>query len=268
MKYFLLGVFASAVMLYGMSLLYGVTGSTLLADIGETLGGSATSTPIVDAGHRVRRSSGSRSRCRRCRSTRWAPDTYEGAPDSGHRLPVGGVEGGRLRGAARARLRRRSSGASDVWQPLFWVLAALTMTVGNLVALRQTNMVRMLAYSSIAQGGFMLMPLAVVGDSAGRRARRSRRSSRTCSMYAAMNLGAFAVVIAVARKTRSGEISSVRRAVQYTPGLSVAMTIFLFSLAGIPPLGGVDREVRRLQAALAPAAAGRLRWRSSAASTP
>ena len=126
-----------------------------------------------------------------------------------------------------------------MWQPLFWVLSALTMTVGNLVALRQTNIVRMLAYSSIAQGGFILMPLAVVGD-------RPQADRETPSppivtyliVYAAMNLGAFAVVIAVARKTRSGDIDSYGGLFDYAPAWPCGMTIFLFSLAGIPPLGG------------------------------
>ena len=87
------------------------------------------------------------------------------------------------------------------------------MTVGNLIALRQTNVVRMLAYSGIAQAGFMLAPLAVAGASPERRRRRCRPIVIYLVIYAAMNLGAFAVVIAVARKTRSAEIDSLRRPV-------------------------------------------------------
>jgi NADH-quinone oxidoreductase subunit N len=109
------------------------------------------------------------------------------------------------------------------------------MTVGNLLALRQTNIVRMLAYSSISQGGFILMPLAVAGSA-------SQSALRAVVVYlvvyAATNLGAFAVVIAVSRKTRSGEISSYGGLFSYAPGLAVMLTIFLASLAGIPPLGG------------------------------
>jgi NADH-quinone oxidoreductase subunit N len=118
-----------------------------------------------------------------------------------------------------------------------WVLAALTMVVGNLIALRQNNLVRMLAYSGIAQAGYMLAPLAVIGDPnvAG------NALSATVAyliIYMVMNLGAFGVVIAVARKTRSAEIESYGGLFGYAPGLAFAMTIFLFSLAGIPPLGG------------------------------
>jgi len=124
-----------------------------------------------------------------------------------------------------------------VYQPFMWVLAALTMTVGNLLALKQTNIVRMLAYSSVSQGGFILMPLAVAGtgDAAGP---ALKAVVVYLMIYAATNLGAFAVIIAVARKTRSGEISSWGGLFNYAPGLAVMMTIFLASLAGIPPLGG------------------------------
>jgi NADH-quinone oxidoreductase subunit N len=124
-----------------------------------------------------------------------------------------------------------------VWQPFIWVMSALSMTVGNVLALRQTNIVRMLAYSSISQGGFILMPLAVAatGDAADA---ALRAVLVYLLVYAATNLGAFAVVIAVARKTGSGEISSYGGLFNYAPGLAVLMTIFMASLAGIPPLGG------------------------------
>ena len=111
------------------------------------------------------------------------------------------------------------------------------MTVGNLLALRQTNIVRMLAYSSVSQGGFILMPLAVAGTN-GAAGPSLRAVMVYLVIYAATNLGAFAVVIAVSRKTRSGEISSYGGLFTYAPGLTVLMTIFLASLAGIPPLGG------------------------------
>jgi NADH-quinone oxidoreductase subunit N len=118
-----------------------------------------------------------------------------------------------------------------------WTLAALTMTVGNVLALRQTNIVRMLAYSSVSQGGFILMPLAFAnwGDAS---ATALKAVVVYLLVYAFTNLGAFAVVIAVARKTRSGEITSFGGLIQYAPGLAVLMTLFMASLTGIPPLGG------------------------------
>jgi NADH-quinone oxidoreductase subunit N len=125
----------------------------------------------------------------------------------------------------------------QVFEPLLWILAAVTMVVGNLIALRQTNLVRMLAYSGVAQAGYMLAPLAVAGFS-GSGSSAVEAVSTYLVIYAAMNLGAFAVVIAVARKTGSAEISSFGGLFSYSPVLTVCMTIFLFSLAGIPPLAG------------------------------
>jgi NADH-quinone oxidoreductase subunit N len=118
------------------------------------------------------------------------------------------------------------------------VLAALTMTVGNVLALRQTNIVRRLAYSSISQGGFILMPLAVAAQ--GKTTANDALTAVVTYLivYAATNLGAFAVVIAVSRKTRSGEISSYGGLFRYAPGLATLMAIFMASLAGIPPLAG------------------------------
>jgi NADH-quinone oxidoreductase subunit N len=119
------------------------------------------------------------------------------------------------------------------------VLAAASMTVGNLIALKQTNLVRMLAYSSIAQGGFMLVPFAVANQGDGS-ARPAAFSATVVYLliYAVMNLGAFAALIAIARKTRSADIDSYSGLFNYAPALAVTMSLFLFSLAGIPPLGG------------------------------
>ncbi|MFZ9397453.1 MAG: NADH-quinone oxidoreductase subunit N, partial [Ilumatobacteraceae bacterium] len=234
-KYYLLGVFASAVMLYGMSLLYGVTGSTLLSEIGRQItvdgdfgGVHALAIVFVVVGFAFKVSA--------VPFHTWAPDTYEGAPTPVTAfLSVASKAAGFV--ALVTILYVGVPQAKDVWQPFLWVLAALTMTVGNLLALRQSNIVRMLAYSSISQGGFILMPLAVAGtgDAAGP---ALQAVVVYLLVYAAMNLGMFAVVIAAARTTRSGEISSFGGLFSYAPGLGVLMTIFLASLAGIPPLGG------------------------------
>ena len=128
-------------------------------------------------------------------------------------------------------------------------MAALTMTIGNVLALRQTNIVRMLAYSSVSQGGFILMPLAFAGDpDAGGAALNA--VVVYLLVYAFMNLGAFAVVIAVTRKTNSGEISSFGGLFSYAPGMAVALTIFMASLAGIPPLGGWFAKFNAFKAVL------------------
>ena len=231
-KYYLMGVFASAVMLYGMSLLYGFSGSTLLTDIGATIGSTDTR-PLVTLGI-ILVIIGFAFKVSAVPFHTWAPDTYEGAP-----TPITAFLSVSSKAAGFVALLQlvivAFPGRTDVVGPLMWVLAALTMTVGNLIALRQTNIVRLLAYSGVAQAGFMLAPLAVVGTNSDG---ALRAVVTYLLIYAAMNLGAFAVVLAVARKTRSAEIDTWGGLFEYAPGLTVLMTVFLFSLAGIPPLGG------------------------------
>jgi NADH-quinone oxidoreductase subunit N len=235
-KYYLLGVLASAVMLYGMSLVFGYTGSTVLTEIGKQVNGSITHKPVITLGIFFI-VIGFAFKVSAVPFHFWAPDTYEGSPTPVTAfLSVASKTAGFV--ALLELIYVGFLGRNDVWGPMFWVLAALTMTVGNLIALRQTNVVRLLAYSSIAQAGYVLVPFAVAGDNIA-----ARRSSFTAAVvylmiYAAMNLGAFSVVIAVARKTRSGDISSYGGLFEYAPGLTVAMTVFLFALAGIPPAGG------------------------------
>ena len=237
MKYYLMGVFASAVMLYGMSLVFGLGGSTVLTEIGDRIGGSAGSEPALTLGI-LFTLIGFAFKVSAVPFHTWAPDTYEGAP-----TPITAFLSVASKAAGFVAILNLVFlgffGRDDVYQPLFWILAAVTMTVGNLIALRQTNIVRLLAYSSIAQAGFILVPLAVVGTSDTDASRSALTAVVTYLLiYAAMNLGAFAVVIAVARKTRSGEISSYGGLFEYAPGLAVLMTIFMFALAGIPPLAG------------------------------
>ncbi len=231
LKYMLMGVFASAIMLYGMSVLYGVTGSTRLDDIGVALAGQ--SAPLVTLAV-VFTIIGFGFKVSAVPFHTWAPDTYEGAPTPLTAfLAVASKAAGFV--ALISVVIFAFPGQADVVQPLMWVLSAVTMTVGNLIAMRQTNIVRMLAYSGVAQAGYMLAPLAVYAD------RPDQAASAIVTylvIYAAMNLGAFAVVMSVARKTRSGEISSYGGLFHYAPGLTAIMTAFLFSLAGIPPVGG------------------------------
>ncbi|MCB1248662.1 MAG: NADH-quinone oxidoreductase subunit N [Acidimicrobiales bacterium] len=231
-KYYLMGVFASAVLLYGMSLLYGLTGTTMLSEIATKLAGEDVPSAAVLAIVFIVVGFGFKVSAVPFHT--WAPDTYEGAP-----TPVTAFLAVASKAAGFVALMIVVFGAFpfrvDIVEPLFWALAVATMFVGNLIALRQTNVVRMLAYSGIAQAGYMLAPLAVagtVGDAA------VQSILIYLMIYATMNLGAFAVVIAASRKTRSGELTSFAGLVRYAPGLAVAMAMFLFSLAGIPPLGG------------------------------
>jgi NADH-quinone oxidoreductase subunit N len=249
LKYYLLGVLASAVMLYGMSLIYGFTGTTVLAKIGAQMNGNAAHQPLVTMAI-VFIIVGFAFKVSAVPFHSWAPDTYEGAPTPVTAfLSVASKTGGFV--ALLELVFVGFFGRGDVWGPMFGILAALTMTVGNLVALRQTNLVRMLAYSSIAQAGYILVPLAIAGSNDGAAAHSAFTAAVVYLLvYAAMNLGAFAIVIAVARKTRSAEITSYGGLYEYAPGLAVLMTVFLFSLAGIPPLAGAWAKIFVFRAVL------------------
>ena len=245
LKYYLMGVFASAIMLYGMSLLYGGAGSTLLTDINDAVSVDGSPSAIVVMGV-IFVIIGFAFKVSAFPFHTWAPDTYEGAP-----TPVTAFLSVASKAAGFVALLNLLFvgffGRDDVYEPLIWILAAASMTVGNLIALRQTNLVRMLAYSGVAQAGYMLAPLAVasdVGDVA------LTATVTYLLVYAAMNLGAFAIVLAVARKTRSAEIDSFKGLFGYAPGLTIAMTVFLFSLAGIPPLGGWWAKFRVMEAVI------------------
>ena len=229
-KYYLMGVFASALLLYGMSLLFGVAGDTRLSVIGEVIAGGVGNTPMITLAI-VFVVVGFGFKISAVPFHTWAPDTYEGAP-----TPITAFLSVASKAAGFVALLQliflAFPGRSDVVEPLMWVLAALTMTIGNMIALRQTNVIRMLAYSGVAQAGFMLAPLAVESELS------ARAVITYLVIYAAMNLGAFAVVIGIARKTRSAEIGSFGGLFEYAPGLTVVLSLFLFSLAGIPPFGG------------------------------
>ena len=231
-KYYLLGVFASGVLLFGMSYLYGTAGSTKLTEIGASLAdGDLVPMQVIGVVFVI---VGFGFKVSAVPFHTWAPDTYEGAPTPVTAfLSVASKAAGFV--GLVSMLYIALYAADGVYEPLIFVLAALTMTVGNVLALRQTNIVRMLAYSSVSQGGFILMPLAVIASGAAESALKA--VVIYLLIYAFSNLGAFAVIIAVSRKTRSGEIASFGGLMRYAPGLGVLMTIFLASLAGIPPLG-------------------------------
>jgi len=240
-KYYLIGVLSSALMLYGMSLIYGVTGSTLLSEINAFIRAHGTDSLLAVAiflsivGFAFKVSA--------VPFHFWAPDTYEGAPTPVTAFLSVASKAGGFVALINIIYFGFMGPAADQWWPVVWVFAALSMTLGNLAALRQTNIVRLLAYSSIAQGGFMLVPFVAAGIAAGNNKPATVTQAMSAVViylliYGAMNLGAFAVVIAVARRTRTAEISSYGGLFLTTPVLAVVMTLFLASLAGIPPLAG------------------------------
>jgi NADH-quinone oxidoreductase subunit N len=243
MKYYLMGVFATAVMLYGMSLIYGGTGTTILSHIGLQLqspGGFAHK-PVAVLGI-VFTLVGFGFKVSAVPFHNWAPDTYEGAP-----TPVTAFLSVASKAAGFVAILELVFvgffGRADIIRPMMFVLAVLTMSVGNVIALRQTNIVRLFAYSSVAQAGFILAPLAVVGSGQG--GSISANDHRVISSivtyliaYTIVNLGAFAVIITVSRRLGNGEITSWGGLFTYAPGLATSMAIFLFALGGIPPAVG------------------------------
>ncbi|MFP5322773.1 MAG: NADH-quinone oxidoreductase subunit N [Acidimicrobiia bacterium] len=229
-KYYLMGTFASAILLYGMSLLFGIAGDTRLDVIRDAIAGGAGETSLITLAV-VFVIVAFAFKVSAVPFHTWAPDVYEGSP-----TPITAFLAVASKAAGFVALLIVIFVAfperGDIVRPLMWVLAAATMTVGNLIALRQTNVVRLLAYSGVAQAGFILAPLSVESE-------LSLQAVITYLLiYAAMNLGAFAAVIGIARKTRSAEITSFGGLFEYAPGLTVVLSLFLFSLAGIPPLGG------------------------------
>ncbi len=254
LKFFLIGVLSSAVMLYGMSLIYGVTGTTRLAGIAAKLGSlhggaetiSLAAILFVVAGFAFKVSS--------VPFHFWAPDTYEGAP-----IPVAAFLSVASKAAGFAGLLELMflgfAPRADFWAPIFAVLSILTMTIGNLVALQQRQMVRLLAYSSIAQAGYMLLPFALALNPTTAHAVSLNRQAFASAelyilIYGVMSLGAFAVVIGMARESPGALISDYAGLVRRAPALAVAMTAFMVSLGGVPPAAGFWAKVFIFAAAL------------------
>ena len=244
-KYFLLGAFASAFLLYGMALTYASTGSLRLATIREVLSEQVflTSAPIMILGLSLL-IIGFGFKIALVPFHMWTPDAYEGAPTSITAFMATGVKAA----AFAALLRVFLSALPQLerhWTEVMWGLAVLTMSVGNLIALKQDNIKRMLAYSSIAHAGYILVGF-VAGNELGRAGILFYLLA-----YALMNIGAFTVVILLGRKGEENTLISDYAGIGFRfPLLSAAMSIFLFSLAGVPPTAGFMAKVYVFSAAV------------------
>lgn len=240
-KYFLYGSVASSLMLYGMSLLYGATGSIYLSEIGAKLAENPDLTNIILPASLLTLV-GFGFKAGLAPFHQWAPDTYEGAatPITAYLSTASKAVGF----AVMARTLIVGLGAYRVdWVPVLAGLSILTMTVGNLVALRQSSIKRMLAYSSVAQAGYVLMGLVgVVASGAADLTTLSMNGVNGLLLYLFAylftNIGAFMIVLAVEDTSGSTEISAFTGLVQRAPALAWAMLIFLLSLTGIPLTGG------------------------------
>lgn len=235
LKYYILGVLSTAMMLYGMSLVFGLTGSVGFTEIAVATADLVADPAMIMAVLFMLVGFGFKVSAVPFHF--WAPDTYEGAPTPVTAyLSVNSKIAGFI--AMLIVLYLALPGITAVWGPAVWALSALSMTLGNLSALRQTNIVRLLAYSSIAQAGFMLVPFAAAAVAGADLTEGFSATIIYMAIYALMNLGAFAVVIAGARATGTGEIDGWAGLGRYNPRLGLLAGVFFFSLAGIPPLAG------------------------------
>jgi len=226
-KLFLVGTFSTGIFLFGISYYYGYFGSTGVASLLE-FAASHQSADLTLSLILVFLIAGLGFKLAMVPFHMWAPDTYEGAP-----TPVTAFLSVAPKAAAIGFLvRLLANHASLGITPILSVLAALTMSVGNLGALHQTNVKRMLAYSSIAQVGYILVAV-VAGGSSGTQAVMTYTF-----IYVFMNLGVFAGLLMVSKQTRSEEIPTFAGLSGKSMGLALSLVIFLLSLTGIPPMGG------------------------------
>ena len=231
-KYFLLGAFSLGILLYGMSILYGLTGSTNLKEIATALveqDGAGNQMLLLGV---VLLVAGVGFKIAAVPFHMWAPDVYEGAP-----TPITAFLSVGSKAAAFAMLLRifveGLPSVSADWRLLFEILAIVTMTVGNVAALTQSNIKRMLAYSSIAQAGYVLIGV-VVGTPRGISA-----ALIYLAVYAFMQMGAFAVVVMLRRRDAIGDDLKDFNGLYFrSPLAACAMLLFMLSLGGIPPTAG------------------------------
>jgi NADH-quinone oxidoreductase subunit N len=248
LKYLLLGAVASAVLLYGMALVFGFTGKTCLMCIAEYVQGmpgvGLLNNPALLLGM-VLLAAGFGFKIACFPFQMWVPDVYEGAP-----TPITAYLSVASKAAGFAVVLRVffvALGSPDWlslnWGMLFAILSAITMTVGNVVAILQSNIKRMLGYSSIAQAGYLMVGLATVGMAVGNDALGQSGLLFFLMSYAVTNLGAFIAVIAISNKVDSDSIADYTGMGRRAPLLAVALTLCLISLIGLPPTAGLIAKI-------------------------
>jgi NADH-quinone oxidoreductase subunit N len=230
-KYFVLGAASSAILLYGISLVYGSLGTLDLEEIHASLVAVPSANPMLVLGI-VLVAFGMLFKVAAVPFHVWTPDAYEGAP-----TPVTAFISVAPKAAAFAMFMRLFLGAFapevEYWRMVLWVAAAATMIYGNVAALTQNNVKRMLAYSSIAHGGYALMGLVAANQTG------AWALLVYMFIYSFMNLGAFGFVILLESKGYAGEeITDYAGLARRHPGAALGMLIFMLALAGIPPTAG------------------------------
>ena len=235
-KYFLLGSFATAFLLYGIALIFGATGTTQIYRIAQLAPAAENQTFVLAA--LAFMLVGILFKVSAAPFHIWTPDVYEGAP-----TPVVALLSTAPKAAAFALLLRVVyeifPNLRSIWAPLLWIVAVLSMTVGNLAALRQQNVKRMLAYSAIAHAGYLLAAFAAARNATGFSETGIAAASFYIAAYAAMNVGIFAVITLVAGYDEQlSLIDDFRGLVYRSPLMGSLLIFFLISLIGIPFTGG------------------------------
>ena len=231
MKYLILGAFSSGLLVYGFSVLYGIAGSTSLAEVGRAVaarpdGDWATALALITT------SVGLFFKISAVPFHMWAPDVYEGAP-----TPTTAYVSVASKAASFALMIRiflsAYGSAADAWMPLLAGIALVTMTIGNLAAVTQSNLKRLLAYSSVAHAGYILLGLVAANEPG------LRGIAIYILAYVFMNYGAFALIAALRRDGEAAEeVDDLNGLFGRAPGYTILMAIFMLSLAGIPPMAG------------------------------
>jgi NADH-quinone oxidoreductase subunit N len=242
LKYFLLGAFSTGFFLYGIALVYGATGSTNVSIIGESVASGAASPGLLAVAIAML-AIGFGFKVSAVPFHMWTPDVYEGAP-----APVTAFMSAAVKAAAFVAFLRVFAVAFDaayaLWWPILWWLAAITMVAANLMALVQSNVKRMLAYSSIAHAGYLLVAITAANETA------AAGILFYLLVYTLMNIGAVAIVIGVAHQGEERlQVEDYAGFGQAQPLLAVIFTVFLLSLAGFPGTGGFMGKIYLLQGA-------------------
>lgn len=236
LKYFLTGIFASALILFGIALLYGATGSTNYQEIGEAVrSGQAAEAPLVIAV--IMLLGGFGFKLALVPFHNWAPDVYQGAPAPAAAFLASGPKVAGFAGAIKLFIIVLGSQA-DTWVNLMIALSIATMLAGSTLALVQRDLKRLLAYSSIAHGGYLLMALVATGELPISEGAPAALFYLVC--YAAMNLGAFGVVVWLENRLPGfdGTYEGLAGLARRFPWVAGAMALFMLSLVGIPPTAG------------------------------
>lgn len=254
MKYFLLGAFSSGILLYGMSLLYGIAGSTNLGEIGKNLATAGPELrPMLLLGM-IALAAGLFFKVSAVPFHMWAPDAYEGAPTSVTAFLSTGSKAASFALYARIFFVALAPMQID-WAPLLGIVAALTIVVGNWAAITQENSKRLLAYSSISNAGYLLLGI-IANNTYG-----NIGLFIYLLVYTLMNMGAFGIVISLRRRGIIGDnVDDMTGLAQKAPGMAAMMAIFMLSLGGLPGTGGFIGKYFLLWGLLARGDAERKNW--------